>query len=58
MSWLGFVLLILGIYLAFKVAGVVVQLLVWLLILVAGYWFLGPYLGWPSIPEVIHVLGP
>ncbi|WP_337245375.1 hypothetical protein [Luteimonas sp. gir] len=58
MSWLGFVLVIVGIWLAFKVAGVVLRLLVTVLILVAAYWWLAPYFGWPPLAEVWHVLGP
>ncbi|KLI98176.1 hypothetical protein [Luteimonas sp. FCS-9] len=58
MSWLGFVLVIVGIWLAFKVAGVVLRLLVTVLILVAAYWWLAPYMGWPPLGEVWHVLGP
>lgn len=58
MSWLGFVLVIVGIWLAFKVAGVVLRLIVTALILIAAYWWLAPYFGWPALGEVIHVLGP
>ncbi|NLA69234.1 MAG: hypothetical protein GX856_13525 [Gammaproteobacteria bacterium] len=58
MSWLGLVAIIIGLYLAFKVAGVVLRLALWLLIVVAGYWWLAPFLGWPPLEEVIHVLGP
>ncbi|PBS11093.1 hypothetical protein CMZ82_16625 [Lysobacteraceae bacterium NML93-0792] len=58
MSWLGFVLVILGIWLAFKVAGVVLRLIVTVLILIAAYWWLAPVFGWPTLGEVIYVLGP
>ncbi|NYZ64164.1 hypothetical protein [Luteimonas deserti] len=58
MSWLGFVLVILGIWLAFKVAGVVLRLIVTLLILVAAYWWLAPIFGWPTLGEVFYVMGP
>ena len=58
MSWLGFVLVILGIWLAFKVAGVVLRLIVTVLIVIAAYWWLAPYLGWPTLSELFHVLGP
>lgn len=58
MSWIGFVLVILGIWLAFKVAGVVLRLIVTVLIVIAAYWWLAPYFGWPPLGEVLHVLGP
>lgn len=58
MSWLGLVAVILGLYLAFKVAGFVLKLALWVLIVLAAYWFLAPMFGWPPIEEVIHVLGP
>jgi|GEM_PF-660761 len=58
MSWLGFVLVILGIWLAFKVAGVVLRLIVTVLIVIAAYWWLAPYFGWPTLGELFHVLGP
>ncbi len=58
MSWLGFVLVILGIWLAFKVAGVVLRLIVTVLIVIAAYWWLAPYFGWPALGEVLYVLGP
>jgi len=58
MSWLGFVLVVLGIWLAFKVAGVVLRLIVTVLIVIAAYWWLAPYFGWPPLGEVIYVLGP
>lgn len=58
MSWLGLVAVIIGLYLAFKVAGFVLKLALWVLIVVAGYWFLAPLFGWPPLAEVVHVLGP
>ncbi len=58
MSWLGFVLVIVGVYVAYKVAGLVVRLLATVLILVAAYWWLAPMLGWPTIGELFYVFGP
>lgn len=58
MSWLGLVAIVVGLYLAFKVAGFVLKLAMWLLVAIAGYWFLAPFLGWPSLAEALHVLGP
>lgn len=58
MSWLGMVAVILGLYLVFKVAGFVLKLVLWLLIVVAAYWWLAPMFGWPELAEVVHVLGP
>lgn len=58
MSWLGLLVLPLALYLAFKVAGVALKLLMGALVLVAGYWFAAPLLGWPSVSDLVYVLGP
>jgi hypothetical protein len=47
MSWLGIVLIVLGIYLALKVAGFALKLAMWVLVIVGVYWLLSPYLGLP-----------
>lgn len=49
MSWLGIILVIIGIYLAFKVAGFFLKLLMWGLVIFGIYWFLAPHLGLPQI---------
>ena len=48
MSWIAIVLIVVGIYLAIKVAGFALKLLMWLLVLGAAYWLLAPMLGLPS----------
>lgn len=48
MSWLGIVLVIVAGYLALKVAGFALKLLMWALVLVGLYWLLAPMLGWPA----------
>ena len=58
MSWLGLVLLVLGAYLAFKLVGALLKILMFVLALVGAYWFLAPHLGWPTISELFYVLGP
>src|SRR5690606_2010725 len=47
MSWLGLVLLLLCAWLAYKLVGALLKLLMFALALVGAYWFLAPYLGWP-----------
>ncbi len=47
MSWLAIAVLAVGIYLAFKLAGVAFKLLMWGLVLLAAYWLLAPLLGMP-----------
>jgi hypothetical protein len=47
MSWLGIVLVIVGLYLAFKVAGFVLKLLMWGLVALGIFWLLGPHFSWP-----------
>ena len=58
MSWLGLVLLVVGAWLAFKLVGALLKLLMFVLALVGAYWFLAPHLGWPSVSELFYVLGP
>lgn len=48
MSWVGIVLVVVGLYLALKVAGFAMKLLMWALVLFGAYWFLAPHLGWPA----------
>ena len=47
MSWLGIVLVVIGLYLALKVAGFVMKLAMWALVLFGLYWILAPWLGLP-----------
>ncbi len=47
MSWVGIVLIVVGIYLAIKVAGFALKMLMWLLVIVGAYWLLAPMLGLP-----------
>ncbi len=49
MSWLGIVLVVIGIYFALKVTGFAFKLLFWALVLFGAYWFLAPYVGLPPI---------
>ena len=58
MSWLGLVLVVLGAYLAYKVAGVLLKILMFVLLLVGAYWFAAPYLGLPTVSDLVYVLGP
>ena len=47
MSWVGIVMVVVGIYLALKVAGFAMKLVMWALVLCGLYWFLSPHLGLP-----------
>ena len=58
MSWLGLVLLLLGAYLAYKLVGALLKILMFVLALVGAYWFLAPHLGWPTVSELFYVFGP
>ena len=49
MSWLGIVLVVVGLYLSFKVAGFMMKLLLWALVLAGLYWLLAPTLGLPTL---------
>ena len=47
MSIVAIVIVILGIWLAFKAVGMIVRLLIWTVVLGAIYWLAAPYLGLP-----------
>jgi len=49
MSWLGIILVVVGVYFALKVVGFVLKLAMWGLVLFGAYWFLAPYLGLPKL---------
>ncbi len=48
MNWISIIVIILGIWLAFKVAGAAFKLALWVVVVCAAYWFLAPYLGLPE----------
>ena len=48
MSWLAIIVVIIGIYLALKVVGVLFKFGLILLVLAALYWLVAPYLGMPK----------
>jgi hypothetical protein len=58
LSWLGVMAVIVGLYLLFKVVGVLLKIVLWIVVVVAAYWVLAPFFGWPELAEVLHVLGP
>ena len=58
MSWLGLGLLLVGAFLAYKLVGALLKLLMFALALVGAYWFMAPYMGWPSVSDLFYVLGP
>lgn len=58
MSWLGLLLLVLCAWLAYKLVGALLKLAMFLLALVGAYWFLAPYFGWPTVPELLYAFGP
>ena len=47
MSWVAIVLLVVGVYLAIKVAGFALKLLLWAVVIGIAYWLLAPMLGLP-----------
>jgi len=47
MSWVAIVLVVVGVYLAIKVAGFALKLLLWAVVIGIAYWLLAPMLGMP-----------
>src|SRR5690554_2676284 len=57
-NWIALVLVVLGLYLAFKLIGAALKLLMWVVMLAGAYWFVAPMLGWPTLSDVVYVFGP
>lgn len=49
MNWFGIILVVVGLYFAFKVVGFAMKLLMWGIVLVGLYWLFAPMLGLPAI---------
>ena len=47
MHIVGWVILLLALWLAFKVAGVLLRVLLWIVVIALLYWMLAPLLGLP-----------
>lgn len=47
MNIIGWVILLLALWLAFKVAGVLLRVLLWVVVIALLYWLLAPLLGLP-----------
>ena len=47
MSLFGIVLIVIGLYFAFKVAGFFLKLAMWALVILGLYWLAAPHLGLP-----------
>lgn len=58
MSWIGLVLVVLGLYVIARVVSALMKLAMWLLVVIGIYWFVAPLFGWPDPLEIYHVLGP
>jgi hypothetical protein len=50
MSWIAIVIVVVGLWLAFKAVKLAFKLLAWCLLLGALYWLLAPVFGWPWPP--------
>lgn len=57
-NWIALVLVVLGLYLGFKLIGAALRLVMWLVVLVGAYWFAAPMMGWPTLSDVVYVFGP
>src|SRR5690554_3187793 len=58
LNWIALVLVVLGLYLAFKLIGAALKLVMWLVVLVGAYWFVAPALGWPTVSDLVYAFGP
>jgi len=47
MNVVAVVVVMLGLYLAFKAVGLITRLLFWAVVLAGAYWLLAPFLGMP-----------
>jgi len=46
---------LLALYLAFKLLESLLKVVMWTLVLVAGYWLAAPSLGWPPLADIIQL---
>jgi len=46
---------LLALYLAFKLLESLLKVVMWALVLVAGYWLVAPSMGWPPLPDLLHL---
>ncbi|WP_417473962.1 hypothetical protein [Luteimonas mephitis] len=58
MSWLALLLVPLALYLAYKLVGVALKVVLAVVVVVAVYWWAAPHMGWPTVSELFYVLGP
>ena len=49
MTWVAIVVAIIGVWLALKVVGALFKLALLLVVFLAAYWFVAPYLGLPLL---------
>lgn len=47
MSWVAIALMLVALFLAIKVAGALLKLVLWVVVLAGAYWLLAPALGLP-----------
>lgn len=47
MSWIAIIVILVGLWLAFKAVGMLVRLVIWAVIIAAVYWLVAPHLGLP-----------
>jgi cell division septation protein DedD len=58
LSWLALLLVPLALYLAYRLVGAALKMALAVVVLVAVYWWAAPHMGWPTVPDLFHVLGP
>ncbi|WP_226468546.1 hypothetical protein [Luteimonas panaciterrae] len=52
MSWIGVILIVVGVYLAFKVVSFLLKVAMWGLVLAGVYWVVAPLVGWPPLTQL------
>lgn len=58
MSWLALLLVPLALYLAYKLVGVAIKIVLAVVLVVALYWWAAPLMGWPTVSDLFYVFGP
>ncbi len=49
MSWLAIAMIVIGVWVAIKVAGALLTLVCWGVVLIGIYWFVAPIMHWPRL---------
>jgi len=57
LSVFAIIVAVVALYLALRVVETALKVLLWGVVLVAGYTVAAPWLGWPELADIVHMAG-